>query len=80
MLLGLIFNSQKFTKLKNGGGGKPINSKQVDLQVHSLVVVVQSLSCVQLFVTPRTAACQTSMSFTTSRSLLKLMSIEAVMP
>ena len=42
------------------------------------VVVVQSLSLVQLFVTPWTAACQASLSFTVSRSLLKLMSIESV--
>ena len=41
---------------------------------------VQSLSCVQLFVTPWTAACQASLSITNSRSLLKLMSIESVMP
>ena len=40
----------------------------------------QSLSCVQLFVTPWTAACQASLSITNSRSLLKLMSIESVMP
>ena len=33
---------------------------------------VQSLSCVQLFVTPRTAACQASLSITNSQSLLKL--------
>ena len=44
-----------------------------------LVVVIQSLSSVQLFVTPRTAAHQASLSFTISRSLLKLMSIESVM-
>ena len=44
------------------------------------VVVVQSLSCVQLFATPWTAACQASLSFTISRSLFKLMSIELVMP
>ena len=37
------------------------------------------LSCVGLFVTPWIAACQVSMSFTISRSLLKLMSIESVM-
>ena len=43
-------------------------------------VVVQSLSCVRLFVTPWTAACQASLSFTISQSLLKLMSIELVMP
>ena len=41
---------------------------------------VQSLSCVQLFVTPGTAARQASLSITNSRSLLKLMSIESVMP
>ena len=39
----------------------------------------QSLKCVQLFVTPWTAACQASLSITNSRSLLKLMSIESVM-
>ena len=43
-------------------------------------IVVLSLSCVQLFVTPGTAACQASLSFTTSQSLLKLMSIESGMP
>ena len=40
---------------------------------------VQSLSCVQLFVTPWTAAHQASLSITSSWSLLKLMSIESVM-
>ena len=42
--------------------------------------VVQSLSLVWLFVTPWTAACQASLSFTISQSLLKLMSVELVMP
>ena len=41
---------------------------------------VQSLSHVQLFVTPWTAAHQASLSITNSQSLLKLMSIESVMP
>ena len=41
---------------------------------------VQSLSRVQLFVTPWTAAHQASLSITNTRSLLKLMSIESVMP
>ena len=41
---------------------------------------VQSLSCVQLFATPWTAAPQASLFITNSRSLLKLMSIEWVMP
>ena len=41
---------------------------------------VQLLSGVQLFVTPWTAACQASLSITNSQSLLKLMSIESVIP
>ena len=41
---------------------------------------VQSLSRVQLFVTPWTAARQASLSITNSWNLLKLMSIESVMP
>ena len=44
------------------------------------IVVVQSLSNVWFFVTPRTAACQASLSFPISQSLLKLMCIESVMP
>ena len=43
-------------------------------------VVFQSLSCVQLFAIPWPAAHQTSLSFTISWSLLKLMSVESVMP
>ena len=43
-------------------------------------VVVQSLIHVRLFATPWTAACQASVSITNSWSLLKLMSIESVMP
>ena len=42
--------------------------------------LVQSLSRVQLFVTPWTAACQASLFITNSHSLLKLMSTEWVMP
>ena len=44
------------------------------------VAVVQSLSHVWLFATPWTAARQASLFFTISQSLLKLMSIESVMP
>ena len=40
---------------------------------------VQLLSCVQLFATPWTAACQAFLSITNSWSLLKFMSIESVM-
>ena len=41
---------------------------------------VQSLSHVQLFATPRTAACRASLAITNSWSSLKLMPIELVMP
>ena len=41
---------------------------------------VQSLSRVWLFATPWTVACQASLCITNSRSLLKLMSVELVMP
>ena len=43
-------------------------------------VSVQSLSHVQLFETPRTAACQASLSITNSQNFLKLTSIKLVMP
>ena len=41
---------------------------------------VQLVCCVRLFATPWTAACQSSLYITNSRSLLKLLSIELVMP
>ena len=44
------------------------------------VFVVQLLRHIQLFVTRWTAAHQASLSFTISQSLLKLMSVESVMP
>ena len=44
------------------------------------VVFVQSLSHVRLLVTPWMAACQASLSITNSQSLLRLISIESVMP
>ena len=54
-------------------------SAQVNLPGRPLAVV-QSLSCFWIFVTPRTAACQASLSFTISQSFIKPMSIESVMP
>ena len=42
--------------------------------------LIQSLSCVQLFATPWTAARQASLSITNSQSLLKIMSIKSLMP
>ena len=53
------------------------NSSQLSLDQFSSA---QLLSYVQLFVTPWTAAGQASLSITNSRSLLKLLSIESVMP
>ena len=52
----------------------------IDLLKLIKVFVVLSLIHVWLFVIPRTAAHQASLSFTISRSLLKLLSIESMMP
>ena len=48
--------------------------------MENLGAVVQLLSCVRLFVTQWTAVRQVSLSLTISWSLVKLMSIESVMP
>ena len=70
-------NVKKQVKLSPGRHSK--------FQVHffcrfeDFVVAVQLHSCVQLFATPWTAACQASLSITNSWSLLKPMSIEPVM-
>ena len=63
----------------------PATCQALDQSVHALlifmlVVAVQSLSPVLLFAAPWTAAHQASLSFTIFQSLLKLMSIESVMP
>ena len=60
----------------NNGDGLFLSLLLFGLHINS----VQLLSCVRLFVTPWTAACQASLSITNSWSLLKLMSIESVMP
>ena len=52
----------------------------VTSELHTLCIVVQSLSRVRLSATPWPAARQASLSFTISQSLLKLLSIESVMP
>ena len=49
------------------------------VQSMNFVAVVQSFSCVSLFVTPWTAACQASLPFTLSQSLLSFMSTELVL-
>ena len=53
---------------------------QINWNLRDNVVVVQSPSRVRLFATPWTTACQTTLSFTVSQILLKLMSIESVTP
>ena len=61
----------------------PLDCKQLftyNGNQHFSVQFIQSLSRVRLFVTPWTAAHQASLSITNSQSLLKLMSIESVMP
>ena len=50
------------------------------LNTENVFISIQSFSCVQLFVTPWTAACQAFLSITNSRSLLKFVSIESVTP
>ena len=58
-------------------------SKQMEFgekQIDESHFVVESLSCVRLFVTSWTAARQASLSLMVSQSLLKLMFIELVMP
>ena len=55
----------------------PLSSPTTEYPGHAWVL--SRLICVWLFVTPRTAARQALLSFTISRSLLKLMSIESVM-
>ena len=65
-----------FDLLAAQGTLKSLLQHPVDVQFSS----VQSLSHVRLFATPRTAARHTSLSITNSQSLLKLMSIELVMP
>ena len=60
-----------------------IESRKLSFQIRLIwgrFVVVHSLSCVQLCVTPWIAACQDSLSFTISRSLRRLMFTELMMP
>ena len=66
--------------LANSRGGTGIWSPGQLCCSYQGFVVVQSLIHVQLFTTPWTAAEQDSLSFTISWSLLKLMSIESMMP
>ena len=57
-----------------------VKKQQLELDMKHQFSSVQLLSHVQLFATPWTTACQTSLSITNSWSLLKLISIESVIP
>ena len=61
-------------------GNETVNAYSLKFTRYRAVVIVQLLSHVQLFAAPLAAACQASMSFTVSQSLLRLMSIELMMP
>ena len=56
------------------------DSLTVSYKFKHIILLIQSLSHVQLFATPWTAARQASLSISNSQSLLKLMSIESVKP
>ena len=68
---GTLFSLKKKAVLRYGATYVHMNLENIP---------VQSLSRVQLFVTPWIAALQVSLSITKSQSLLKLMSIESLMP
>ena len=78
MQAGLLNNNPDFCSTLDAGPSGALDSTV--LSNNNFLVVVQSLSHVQLFATPWTTACQASLSFTISQSLLKLMSIEPMMP
>ena len=75
-----MFNREIVLPRTNGQMWRPIPSSSGHLLLACLFVGVQSLSRVRLFATPWTAARQASLSFTISRSLLRLVSIESLMP
>ena len=73
-----IWNLSNTTKIKYFI--RPSSSDELRIVFKRFVVLVQLCSHVWLFATSWTEACQASQSFTISRSLFKLMSIELVMP
>ena len=62
-------------KEENEKVGLKLNIQKTMIMASGPISSVQMLSCVQLFTTPWTAACQASLSITNSCILLKLMSI-----
>ena len=72
----------EYTSVWSLGRARRSSSRQwkEDICVNVHIGSVKSLSCVRLFATPWTAARQASLSITNSQGLLKLMSIESMMP
>ena len=77
--LGLKASGVRVQELHRTRGNR-LHSWEGTHKVSCILVVAQLLSPVRLFVTPWTAACQASLFFTNSWSLLKFMFIELVMP
>ena len=76
-----IYNNQDTETNKMSISGEMDKEDMAHIYTYSgIFSSVQSLSRVRFFATPQTAAHQASLSITSSRSLLKLMSIESVMP
>ena len=73
-------NSRQAKKIRKKEHGNHKKSEKQQGGISQHFIVVQLLSPVQLFQTPWTAAHQASLSFTISQSLLKLTSVESVMP
>ena len=67
-------------KVESKNVGLKLNIQKTKIMASGPISSVQSLSRVQLFATPWTAAHQASLSITNSQSLLKLTSIKSVMP
>ena len=80
ILMGYSLWCQKELDTTEHSPPTPTHTHTNKTRVNCIVVVVQSLSHVQLFATPWTAACQASLSFTIFPSLLRLMSVESVRP
>ena len=78
---GIVFwSSTSFSFFLMFWGGGSDFSSVISGKFGSRFRSVQSLSRVRLFATPWTAACQATLSITNSWNLLRLMSIELVMP
>jgi len=82
----ILFHHDYKASLLQQAGWPQSDSLEIAMEIRThafkdlIAVVIQSLSHVRFFATPWAAARQASLSFTISWSLLKLLSIESVMP